>query len=70
MAVGVGDGGWWQWLGFAIRWISMGFAMGFDGQWQWVGFLMVAVAMSGGLGVFVWEKRDKHRERERKRCRE
>ena len=32
------------------------------------GFLMVVVAVSGGLVVFVWYKRDTHRERERKRC--
>ena len=35
------------------------------------GFLMVVMAglaVSGGLVVFVWNKRDTHRERERKRC--
>ena len=35
------------------------------------GFLMVVMAglaVSGGLVVFVWDKRDTHRERERKRC--
>ena len=28
-------------------------------------FLMMAVAVSGGLGVFVWEKRYTEKERER-----
>ena len=35
------------------------------------GFLIVVMAglaVSGGLVVFVWDKRDAHRERERKRC--
>ena len=41
------------------------------GNGSGLGFLIVVMAglaVSGGLVVFVWDKRDTHRERERKRC--
>ena len=61
------------WVGFCngFKFVSQWVSVDFSGQWQWqwVGFLMVVVAwvfwwwqwlvvaLSGGLGVFVWGKR-------------
>ena len=42
----------------------MGWVFNGDGG---LDFLMVAVAVSGGLGVFIWKKRYKQRKRERGR---